>query len=140
LEWVKDCESKVKTLIKRAYSKEAPKSIQIHRLSKIHNRQMKQSLVSKIGSALETEENYVTLCIKMDKMDIFKIIEEGFYGKRSIKFSNYLDCNTKTADVKKSVRTAMIVRFYSDKLVECDEGIILQNLIFRQGLNVLYSS
>ena len=39
--WVADCEALVKMFIKRAASKTSPRTIQIHRISRLHNRHMK---------------------------------------------------------------------------------------------------
>jgi Leucine-rich repeat (LRR) protein len=100
--WVSHCEKQIKRLIKRAASKDSPKTIQIHKLSRIHNR----------GARIRFDEhnpknpspdklNYV--CFQDPTLDMFDVVENGpeslsKYERDGIPTTNYFECQDRASN------------------------------------------
>ena len=127
--WVRDCELLIKEFIKRSASKDSPKSIQIHRLSRLHNRTLKLHVQEKASARPDiTPSSY---CVQDDLTDeqIFEIVEKGVGAlNHPVVFSNYLDCvPTQIAERRSLVKgyqlkKALIVTTYIDKSKEIATG------------------
>ena len=123
--WVKECEVAVKAFIKKTISKDAPRTIQIHRLSRLHNRNLKLKLDDKIG--LKSDDAFSGLSLvcttKQAEMDIFSVVEHGFGQESDLLFSNYLDCNIKkkhkdssNAIQMRKLKRALITKVYTERV------------------------
>ncbi|KAH6566827.1 hypothetical protein BASA60_009315 [Batrachochytrium salamandrivorans] len=78
--WVSECENLVKMFIKRGASKNSPRAIQIHRISRLHNRHMKLRF-SETYERLGDLETPLPLCVQgyqSNPDDAFSVIEHGF--------------------------------------------------------------
>ncbi|OAJ40643.1 hypothetical protein BDEG_24350 [Batrachochytrium dendrobatidis JEL423] len=129
--WVSECENLVKVFIKRAVSKNSPRTIQIHRISRLHNRNMKLQFDDRLMKAGDTDTP-LPLCYhgrESSSDDVFSVVEHGcelIPGTtrlaESVVLSNVLDCyDGQTSEnnenepqmstiVKKSLRQAVIIR------------------------------
>ena len=131
--WVKECESIVKQFIKRAISKDSPKTVQIHRLSKLHNRFLKTSFEEKSEQKIQDSDpgmNMQTLCCLLNdsESDVFHLVEHGFESRNAL-FSNYLNCSVEkdvesTDFNRKKLKKALIVKVYGTNytLVDSNPG------------------
>ena len=132
--WVKECEGLVKTFIKRKLASNSPKSVQIHRLSKLHNRNLKLLIETKLGSKMQQQNYSFHLCWKFNQseMDAFEILEHGFRKDIPLTFSNYMDCTLtekSSVDIESSKRLdrALIVRVYTDRICDINDGGIFHS-------------
>ena len=128
--WVKDCEDLVKMFMKKTITPNSPKAVQIHRLSKLHNRNLKMNLEGKLGPKIQQQNYAFHLCciFKDEKMDAFEIVEHGFRADSLIMFSNYIDCTMpkdsfKDCETSKRLNRAVIVKVYTDRVEEYKGGM-----------------
>lgn len=130
--WVKECEALVKVFIKKTITPNSPKSVQIHRLSKLHNRNLKIMLEGKLGPKINQPNYAFHLCckLKQSEMDAFEILENGFREDSEFSFSNYIDStlseNSFTEfETSRKLKRALIVKVYTDRIEEYKGGICL---------------
>jgi Leucine-rich repeat (LRR) protein len=121
--WVSHCEKQIKRLIKRAASKDSPKTIQIHKISRLHNR----------GARIRFDEcnpknpsvdklNYV--CFQDPTLDMFAIVENGpeslpKYDKEGIPMTNYFECQDRSHSSQ--LRKTIIYRLGNGNCKEIQE-------------------
>ncbi|KAI8619983.1 hypothetical protein BC830DRAFT_1059795 [Chytriomyces sp. MP71] len=159
--WFDICESLVKSMILRSNHASSNKRIQIHRISKIHNRFLKNTFEMKAKTIREPLHSLEYLCFQGAEGvtdDIFHSVEHGFTAMQNAEgnppllpsrtalfpaFTNYLDFADpeNQSDVKK-LRQAIILRAVANKkqlslLVNSyDKEVILCNLSVRNGINL----
>lgn len=113
-QWIAHCEKQIKKLIKRAASKESPKSIQIHRISRFYNRGSKLRFDEKAqGNGSPEKCNYLCLNVKSKDYNVFSIAENGFGGiedQKPILMTNYFDCQENISQEPTKLRKLVIVR------------------------------
>jgi hypothetical protein len=114
--WVAHCEKQIKKFIKRAASKDSPKTIQIHRISKFHNREMKM----KFDERMETQQGIdkgTCLCFTGHprEIDIFDMAENGFDIKSGLIMTNYFECH-ESKDTQKKAQLRKVVIFKTFKM------------------------
>ncbi|KAJ3322494.1 hypothetical protein HDV06_003038 [Boothiomyces sp. JEL0866] len=142
-QWVSHCEKQIKKFIKRVASKDSPKTIQIHRISKLHNRGSKLKFDEKAGNS-SASEKYFCFQINSANQDIFSIAENGFSHPQSsgIIMTNYFECNIaelpKTR--KNGLRKAIIVRTIGlhCQEVSIDEDLSKLNRYDYPGFDAVY--
>ncbi|KAJ3285947.1 Leucine-rich repeat-containing protein 9 [Borealophlyctis nickersoniae] len=140
--WFEACEALVKTFILRGTSRQAHKRVQIHRISRLHNRNLKNKFEGRLATKPESERNFEYLCYQpsSDHADeVFAAVEHGFSSECSpqqncangVVLSNFLECtDTDTiattdgmssqsakilpqSDSRKKLRQAVIVKVYT---------------------------
>lgn len=122
-EWIKECEGIVKYFTKKAVTKDGPKSIQIHRISRLHNRPLKLRLAQKLGVKYDPETNNgQILCSQLyqDEDKIFDIVEHGLVGEKDSIFTDYMDCKFPTGT--RRLQRALIIRAHVDRVTEIEEN------------------
>ncbi|KAI8921751.1 hypothetical protein BC831DRAFT_475811 [Entophlyctis helioformis] len=136
--WVVECENLVKIFIKRAVSKHSPRTIQIHRISRLHNRHMKLKFEDRFAKLPESDKSS-HLCFhgrQSNSDDVFSVVEHGCQlvpgttiFANGVLLSNFLDCHedkgTDTACdsvAKKTLRQAIIVRSIPANVSEVAES------------------
>jgi hypothetical protein len=122
-EWIKECEGIVKSFTKKAISKDGPKSIQIHRISRLHNRPLKLRLAQKLGVKYDPETksgHYLCSQVYQEESKIFSIVEHGLVGEKDSVFTDYMDCKLPTGN--RRLQRALIFRAHTDRVAEIDEN------------------
>lgn len=139
--WVKECEALVKVFIKKTVTAHSPKAVQIHRLSKLHNRNLKLLLEGKLGPKMHQPNYSFHLCSKLKNSDIdaFEVVEHGFRTDRQLYFTNYIDFTApddiyKDGESSRRLNRALIVKVYTDRVQEFEGGIINYYLIRQESL------
>ncbi|KAI8913666.1 hypothetical protein EDD86DRAFT_201175, partial [Gorgonomyces haynaldii] len=110
--WVADCEKLVKLFIKRSTTSEVTRTIQIHRISRFHNRHMKMRF-EQANAKMDT----MHLCFngrQSKSDDVFSVVEHGYVTKNNqpvdgVLLSNFLDCGDEDSFTK-TMRQAVIVK------------------------------
>ena len=122
--WIGHCEKQIKKFIKRAASKESPKTIQIHRISRLHNRGLKLKFDERTEKLADKTSGY--LCYTTNKHnddDVFRIVESGFEDK-TLLMTNYFDCKeAKVGDGKNFLRKVVLVRNTHLQIQEVSENL-----------------
>jgi Leucine-rich repeat (LRR) protein len=126
-QWVTHCEKQIKKFIKRAASKDSPKTIQIHRISRIHNRGAKVKFDEKIAKSNGADTcEYLCFQNPNDGPDVFEVSEYGFEVSFPIeKFSegihmtNYFECQANSKECK--LYKTIILRLSTTKMKELSE-------------------
>ncbi|KAJ3037570.1 Leucine-rich repeat-containing protein 9, partial [Rhizophlyctis rosea] len=136
--WFQTCETLVKTFILKATTHTPHRRIQIHRISRIHNRFLKNKFEEKVAMRSgmgDGEMEY--LCWQMGTGDVgFRVVEHGFRGldveveRGRVVFNNFLDCEEggegvgkgKGREVGKRLKQAVIVRAFAGR-VGCVENL-----------------
>ncbi|KAJ1535404.1 Leucine-rich repeat-containing protein 9, partial [Nowakowskiella sp. JEL0078] len=131
--WFDRCEVLVKNFILRATHTPVQKRVQIHRISRIHNRYVKRKFENKLLKKPESERsNFEYLCFHSSDEhaeDIFTIIETGFKcidennsNRDCVQLTNYLECVDKEHCLginsllrRKRLKQAIIVKAFTSK-------------------------
>lgn len=122
-QWIGHCEKQIKKFIKRAASKESPKTIQIHRISRMHNRGSKlkfEERVEKLGPS--DKAGYLCFTPNKENNDVFEIAECGFDDSRII-MTNYFDCREEIVPSDNYLRKVIIVRTNQMQTQEVSEDL-----------------
>lgn len=127
--WIGHCEKQIKKFIKRAASKESPKTIQIHRISRLHNRVLKLKFderAERLGGA-DKATGYLCYTTNQHKDDeIFRIVEDGF-GDNALLMTNYFDCKeANVGDGKHFLRKVVLARTTPIQTQEVAESLSQQ--------------
>ncbi|KAI8896203.1 hypothetical protein BC833DRAFT_598395 [Globomyces pollinis-pini] len=139
--WVLHCEKQIKKFIRRAASKDSPKTIQIHRISKLHNRGSKIKFEERATRQTGPDKG-IYLCFQNNdgNADIFSIAEHGFdvKSKQGIMMTNYFDCQDLNSSNK--LRKAIILRIGHCKTHEIGYEDVLEdiNVDAFSGCDILY--
>lgn len=107
--WVTHCEKQIKRLIRKASSKNSPKTIQIHRISKFHNRGAKLQFDERVARGGADRGEYLCYTNRSDECDVFTIAENGFGGFEEVAMADFFDCVEGPPSGGK-LRKAIIVR------------------------------
>ena len=121
-QWVSHCEKQIKKFIKRAASKDSPKTIQIHRISRLFNRGAKlkfEERLEKVGNA--DKSNYLCSTVNLGNDEVFKIAECGFESNQLL-MTNYFDCHDQKSG-NNYLRKVVIVRTSQLQTQEVSEDI-----------------
>ncbi|KAJ3065950.1 Leucine-rich repeat-containing protein 9 [Podochytrium sp. JEL0797] len=138
--WFEICESLVKSMILRSNHASENKRIQIHRISKIHNRFLKNTFETKVKGMTEQLHSLEYICFQGAEgvsEDIFQSVEHGFVANNAAPdptqqglqktvlvplFTNFLDfSDSESREDRKKLRQAIILRTVanrSDKVSE----------------------
>ncbi|KAJ3126543.1 Leucine-rich repeat-containing protein 9 [Nowakowskiella sp. JEL0407] len=129
--WFEKCETLVKNFILRASHTPVQKRIQIHRISRIHNRYIRNKFEAKLQKKPDSTKSFEYLCFHGSKDHsecIFSVIESGFKsssnegGRKGYVLSNFLECaDDEKEDLlhqqqhrhDKRLRQAVIVKAYT---------------------------
>ncbi|KAJ3352700.1 Leucine-rich repeat-containing protein 9 [Entophlyctis luteolus] len=139
--WFEICESLVKSMILRSNYAQGQKRVQIHRISKVHNRHLKNAFEAKVKSMTESLHTLEYLCFQDSEAfcdDIFQTIEHGFAESSSNMqeqsqlssimvpvFTNYLDfVEPESKADRKKLRQAIILRAVSNRSSQVNEDAV----------------
>ncbi|KAI9356534.1 hypothetical protein DFJ73DRAFT_623012 [Zopfochytrium polystomum] len=123
--WFETCEALVKSMILRAKSKHHHKRIQIHRISRVHNRFLKNKFDAKVRSSNDSMQSFEYLCFQGGQFssdEIFSAVEHGFgdssdrdppSNQTPIRFSNFLEFGEHGE--RKQLHQAIIVKAFANK-------------------------
>ncbi|KAJ3265551.1 Leucine-rich repeat-containing protein 9 [Chytriomyces hyalinus] len=151
--WFEICESLVKSMILRSNHASANKRIQIHRISKIHNRHLKNSFESRAKALTEPIHSLEYLCFQGTEDasdDIFQSIEHGFSniqvpsveGELFPAFTNYFDFSeSDSRSDRKKLRQAIVLRAVANKTMNVtDENSVnfAVNPLEHAGIDLFY--
>ncbi|KAJ3411055.1 Leucine-rich repeat-containing protein 9 [Chytridiales sp. JEL 0842] len=136
--WFDTCESLVKSMILRATASHQHKRVQIHRISRVHNRYLKNKFEQKLRTikSPDNTQSFEYLCFQVSEGrsdEIFRAVEHGFTNDstsvRPLSFTNFLEVadstesngNTAAGRDRKKLRQAIIVRAFANKVATLDE-------------------
>jgi hypothetical protein len=116
--WIAHCEKLIKKLIKRAASKDSPKTIQIHKITRIHNRGDKMRFDEKVESQENFEKgNYLCFHGQSDYNDMISIAEYGLSNifpksryPNGVLVTNFFDCREQIGEFCSPLRKTLIMR------------------------------
>ncbi|KAJ3012251.1 UNVERIFIED_CONTAM: Leucine-rich repeat-containing protein 9 [Siphonaria sp. JEL0065] len=135
--WFEICESLVKSMILRSNHASENKRIQIHRISKLHNRYLKNTFEANVKTMTEPLHSLEYICFQGAEgvsEDIFQSVEHGFAGENCMlpdatlgmlpsqktvlfpAFTNYLDFSDAESPAdRKKLRQAIILRTVANR-------------------------
>ncbi|ORY39828.1 L domain-like protein [Rhizoclosmatium globosum] len=150
--WFEICESLVKSMILRSNHVSENKRIQIHRISKIHNRHLKNTFETKVKAMTEPLHSLEYICFQgvpfeggAATEDIFQSVEHGFTANSSLEstpsgiqktvltpaFTNFLDfADSESREDRKKLRQAIILRTVANRCARISEDAA------RNGINL----
>ncbi|KAI8846431.1 hypothetical protein BC829DRAFT_398533 [Chytridium lagenaria] len=159
--WFENCEALVKSMILRATSTHHYRRIQIHRISRVHNRFLKNRFEGKLRLKSDHTHSFEYLCFQTTEArsdDVFQAVEHGFadlmevrssggtVSNTGILLSNYLDLQEplqgdgdgQRERERKRLRQAVIVKSFANKVQRTDADLATLNSTDLNGVNCIY--
>lgn len=138
--WVAECHLLINILVKPCGAND---NIQIHRISRIHNRHMKMKFEDGSSRCKNAKSSF--LCFhgkRSNSDDIFSVVEHGkqidlYSGglSNTLLLNNFLDCHNEGDGEAKSLRQAVIVKVVlgAPKALEVDTFDEIQSEVMKAG-------
>ncbi|KAI9104748.1 hypothetical protein DFS34DRAFT_575701 [Phlyctochytrium arcticum] len=123
--WMQECDELISTFLTRGRDADDNKRVQVHRVSRLHNRFLKNNFESKLNQRPDIErESFRYLSFQSHDEnfeDLFSVIEYGFPDENVTQLHNYLDWEDFGAEEnlgevqgpRKKLRQALLVKAYT---------------------------
>ncbi|KAI9334738.1 hypothetical protein BDR26DRAFT_866682 [Obelidium mucronatum] len=138
--WFEICESLVKSMILRSNHASENKRIQIHRISKLHNRYLKNTFETKVKAMTEPLHSLEYICFQgADGVvdDVFQSVEHGFAGGGGCASIETSSTPPGTLPTQKTLLFPAFTNFldFSDSESRADRKKLRQAIILRTVAN-----